>query len=224
MIEAIARPKLRDVVLSRLRDFIIQGALKPGDRLPTETDLAALFGVSRLSLREATKSLELLGILEARPGKGLTVGCVNMNRMTGYLGFPPALHDIAPDVLIDTRVIIETGVLPYLERRMRDDPSIHDRLQSINRRLSRARGIQQWVELDIAFHRELIVSAGLPPLASFTDVLEIFFKRFRESVKKGEWAKGIASHQAIIDDLSLGRVDDAETRLRAHIESHRGRQ
>jgi DNA-binding FadR family transcriptional regulator len=51
-------------------EYIVDASLKPGDRLPTETELAARFGVSRLSLREATKALELLGIVEARPGKG----------------------------------------------------------------------------------------------------------------------------------------------------------
>ena len=58
----------------KLTAFITSQGLKPGDRLPTEHELAASFGVSRLSLREATKALEFLGIVEAKPGCGLSVG------------------------------------------------------------------------------------------------------------------------------------------------------
>ena len=65
MLESVERSKLRDVVTTRLKSYIVNENLKPGDRLPTETELANRFGVSRLSLREATKSLEFLGILEA---------------------------------------------------------------------------------------------------------------------------------------------------------------
>ena len=96
MLEVIERSKLRDVVLSRLRKYIVDESLRPGDRLPTETELAARFGVSRLSLREATKSLEMLGIVQAKPGRGLTVGHVNMDRVTEYLGFHPALKTSPP--------------------------------------------------------------------------------------------------------------------------------
>lgn len=222
-IETIERSKLRDVVLNRLRQYIVDGRLKPGDRLPTETELATQFGVSRLSLREATKSLELLGIVEARPGRGLTVGCVNMNRVTEYLGFHPALQNVPADVLIDTRLVIETGVLRHVSLRMKDDPSIHEQLDAINDGLRRTHDVQRWVELDIAFHRELIAASGLMPLAAFNEVLAVFFKRFRESIKKAEWDMGVEGHRFIIDALRDGRVEDADRRLRSHIECHRHR-
>src|SRR5262249_30637777 len=168
---------------------------KPGDRLPTEAELAARFGVSRLSLREATKSLEFLGIVEAKPGRGLTVGRVNMDRVTEDLGFHPALHDVEPGVLVDRRVVIEVGVLPQVAARMSRDPSLYEGLHAINSELRQARTLARWVELDIAFHRGLIAASGLTPLLAFGDVLAVFFQRFRGSVKKAEWAAGVAGHQ-----------------------------
>ena len=223
MIETVERSKLRDVVASRLKEFIIEGQLRTGDRLPTETELAEKFGVSRLSLREATKSLEFLGIVEARPGRGLTVGKVNMERVTEYLGFHPALQEVSPEELIDTRVLIEVGVLPHVARRMQQDGSLYEKLSGINAELRQARKLARWVELDITFHRELICASGLSPLMAFTDVLAVFFQRFRESVKKAEWSQGIDSHQFILDKLKSGRVREADQELRIHIESHRAR-
>lgn len=221
MLATIGRAKLREVVAGRLRAYISDARLKPGDRLPTETELAAHFGVSRLSLREATKSLEYLGIVEAKPGRGLTVGRLSLDRITECLGFHPALQDADPSVLIDTRVVVETGVLQHVARQMTRGPGIRERLSSINRQLAQSRTLEQRVELDIEFHRTLIESSGLSPLSAFSEVLCVFFRRFRESVRRAEWSQGTASHQRIIDDLAAGRVESAERELRAHIESHK---
>ena len=223
MLAAVGRRKIRDVVASRLKTFISSRGLKPGDRLPTETELAAQFGVSRLSLREATKSLEFLGIVEARPGLGLTVGQVNMDRVTEYLEFHPALQKAPAVQLVQTRIVIETGVLPYVMRRMQGDGAIYKSLEAINDKLRRAKELSQWVELDIAFHRCLVESSGLSPLLAFNDLLAVFFMRFRESVKKAEWKAGIESHQRLIDALRDQKLDDACDELRRHVESHQQR-
>lgn len=223
MLETVERSKLREVVADRLKEFISEGNLKPGDRLPTEAELASRFGVSRLSLREATKSLEFLGILDAKPGRGLIVGSVNMDRVTEFLGFHPILQEVTAEELIDTRVVLETGILKHVSRRMAELPELYWRLQEINNELRQARTIQRFIELDIAFHKALIGASGLSPLMAFSDLLAVFFQRFRESVKKAEWQGGIENHQQIIDALKRGDVPFAERLLRSHIESHRER-
>lgn len=223
MLKTVERSKIRDVVAGRLKDLIAEGNLQPGDRLPTETELATRFGVNRLSLREATKALEFLGIVEAKPGRGLTVGRIDMQRVTDHLGFHPALHDVAPGELIDARIVIETGALPFAARRMQQDPSIYARLDAINAELRQVHTLQRFVQLDIRFHRELIQAGGLAPLMAFGDVLVVFFGRFRESVKKAEWQSGIERHQQIIDALRDGNVASACLLLTSHIESHRVR-
>ena len=223
MLETGGRTKIRDVVAERLKSFIVSGNLKAGDRLPTETALAVQFGVSRLSLREATKSLEFLGVLESKPGRGLSVGRLNMERVTEYLGFHPALQEITAQELVHTRVLIETGVLPHVALEMKRDASIHEELKGVNDALRRARGLQRRVDLDIAFHRGLIEASGLSPLLAFGDLLAVFFQRFRESVKKAEWRLGVEGHQKIIDALRDGDVARAAGELRPHIESHLGR-
>jgi len=218
MLNAVGRLKLRDVVAGRLKSYIVDENLKPGDRLPTEVDLAKRFGVSRLSLREATTSLEFLGILEARPGRGLSVGQVDMDRVTEYLGFHPALQEVSPHVLIDTRVVLEAGVLGHVARRMEQDPSLHEALNDVNRRLGRARGLRAAIELDRAFHHELIAASGLTPLMAFGDLLAVFFRRFGEHLDVDSAVRG---HQIIIDALKAGDVEEADREVRLHIENHR---
>jgi GntR family transcriptional regulator, transcriptional repressor for pyruvate dehydrogenase complex len=223
LFRTLPRPKIRDQAAAQIKDFIVSRQLKTGDRLPNENELAVLFGISRLSVREATKSLEFLGIIEAKTGVGLTVGQIDVARLTEHLGFHPALHGVDPIQLIETRIIIETGVLPHVARRMADDAAWFERLESIVEQSCTARDLKTWIDLDIEFHRTLLEASGLEPLVAFGDLLHVFFQRFRESVKKAEWKVGIDSHRRIIHSLAAGKVAPAVEELRTHIDSHRQR-
>ena len=97
----LERRKTSDILVDQIREYITDGALKPGDQLPTECALAEQLGVSRISVREATKTLGFLGILEAKPGRGLTVGQMDVGRLKKSLRFHPALADVSADEMID---------------------------------------------------------------------------------------------------------------------------
>jgi DNA-binding FadR family transcriptional regulator len=219
----LQRPKIRDQAAEEIKRYIVDRQLIPGDRLPTETQLAETFGISRLSVREATKALEFLGIVASKPGVGLTVGEINLDRMADHLGFHPALHRADPEQLIDSRVIIETGARSHVVQRMSEDRSISARLQALVDRFRSARDLKTWIELDIEFHRTLLEASGLQPLVAIGDLLRVFFGHFRESVKKAEWKVSIDSHQRIVDALDQGQLAVATDELRRHIESHKER-
>ena len=221
--QAIRRPKLRDQAAEQIQRYILSHKLVPGNRLPTETKLAETFGVSRLSVREATKSLEFLGIIESKTGVGLTVGRIDMERLTEHLGFHSGLLDVDSQQLIDSRVIIEIGVLPHVARNMAKDPAIVAELQALAERFRAASDLKTWIELDIQFHRTLLEASGLKPLLAFSELLNVFFQRFRESVKRAEWQLGIESHCRLVDLLATGMVTEATEELRKHIESHKER-
>lgn len=221
--QTLRRSKVRDQAAEGIKQYIIGHHLAPGDRLPTEQQLAEKFGISRLSVREATKSLEFLGIVESKTGVGLTVGRIDMGRVTKHLGFHPGLLDADPAQLIDSRVILEVGVLPHVARRMKKDKSIEKRLHALVERFRSARDIKTWIAVDIEFHQSLLEASGLEPLVAFGDLLRIFFQRFRASVKKAEWKASIDSHSKLVDLLKAGDLPAATTELRRHIESHKER-
>jgi len=216
----LKRRKTSDILVDQIKQYITGHDLKPGDHLPTESDLAKSFGVSRISVREATKTLGFLGILEAKPGRGLTVGRMDVGRLKESLSFHPAMYDVPDDELVDTRVIIETGVVPYVAARMATHPEIYDRLNELNDELRHTTDSASYVRLDAAFHQLLVESSGLTPLAAFSDLLQVFFERFRKSVKKN-WRRGVNSHQDIIDGIRDGKIPSVVDSLRLHIESHK---
>jgi len=222
--QTIIRPKMRDQVSEQIKQHIIDGKLMPGDRLPTEHQLAETFGISRLSVREATKTLEFLGIVESKTGVGLTVGRINMERMTKHLGFHSGLLDADPQQLIDSRVIVETGVLPHVLRRMAEDPSIEAGLREIVDQFRTAKDLKSMIAIDIQFHRTLIEASGLQPLVAFNELLAIFFQRFREAIGKVEYRKvGHENHRRLVDLLAAGKVEAASTELKRQIEDNKKR-
>lgn len=219
--QSILRPKMRDLVSEHIRRYILEQKLAPGDRLPTENQLAKTLGISRLSVREVTKSLEFLGIVESKTGVGLTVGRIDMGRVSKHLAFHAGLLDADPQQLIDSRVIIETGVLPHVARRMADDPSIEAHLRNLAQRFGTARDLETCIKTDVEFHHSLIEASGLQPLVAFGDLLAVFFQRFREAIRKVEWkVVGVDNHQRLVDLLAAGQVDVASAALRGQIESN----
>ena len=60
-------------------------------------------------------------------------------------------------------------------------------------------------------------------MIAFGEMLQVFFQKFRDSVKKAEWETAVASHQRIVDALRSRRANKAVAELKQHIESHRGR-
>lgn len=222
--QTIRRPKLREQVSDRIRQYIVEQKLAPGDRLPTETQLAKTFGISRLSVREVTKSLEFLGIVESKTGVGLTVGRLDMGRLTKHLGFHAGLLDADSQQLIDSRVIVETGVLPHVVRRMADDPSIETKLRSLVGQFGTARDLKTCIEVDVEFHHTLIESSGLRPLLAFNELLVVFFRRFREAIQKVEYRKiGVENHQRLVDLLVAGQVNAASAELKRQIHDNQKR-
>jgi GntR family transcriptional repressor for pyruvate dehydrogenase complex len=213
------KPKKSEVVASKIRDYIVQHGLNAGDRLPTEGELAERFGVSRVSVREATKALGFLGILEAAPRRGLTVGHISMKRLSRYLGFHFAVGNYPVDELIDTRVVIEIGGLRHVAEKMKQDPSIYDNLNEINERLRQATSVQQWIKLETEFHGTLVSASGLRGLSAFNDLLQVFFRRFRADFPLVQWKMAAKSHQEIIDALRGGDHLSATDLLTQHIES-----
>jgi DNA-binding FadR family transcriptional regulator len=218
----IRHSKLNEVVASRIKDYIIENALGEGDRLPTEQQMTEMFGVSRVSVREATRALNFLGIIESAPRRGLTIGQVDMNRVTEYLGFHFALNDYPFEQLRKTRVVIEIGAMGEAIERIASNPAIFQKLTSLNEKIRENKDVDALIASDLDFHRALIECSDLEPLIAFNSLLEVFFKRISkdEIFKKREtWLGGFESHKQILAELRARNLQKAQNLMRVHIGS-----
>jgi DNA-binding FadR family transcriptional regulator len=107
LIRPIARATLPQEIVKALTDLIMKGVWKPGDMIPSEKELALRFQVGRSTIREAVKSLAVLGVLEARAGEGSFVREATSELLSGAFRWGLLLGERNLDDLVDVRVLVE---------------------------------------------------------------------------------------------------------------------
>jgi len=215
----IRRKRLSEELTAQLRKYIIDNGLKPGDPLPTENEMVERFGVSHTVVREATKALDFLGIIDAAPRRGMIVDEFSFERVSEYFGFHFALCDYPKDELLGSRAVIEIGTLPYTMRAMKKDPALYPRLRDLAKSGPDViRADDRWIAYDIAYHRALVEASGLKPLAAMCDLLQAFFHKFREYMT--DVSGGKEAHCQIVEALHNGDADTAVGILRYHMSGY----
>lgn len=104
------RESISNSILNVITDSILSGTLKPGDKLPTELELAENLGVGRNSVREAMKMLSSLGVVEVKRGAGMFIAKSMPSSILDQLVLSLAFHQGTSKELIELRFLIEIGV------------------------------------------------------------------------------------------------------------------
>ena len=108
-------------VAERLAGEIRSGAFAPGERLPSERELARRLEVGRASVREAIAALQVQGVIETRPGSGSFVAADAAERLPAPSGLP---HDASPSDLLETRALLEPAIARLAAERGRADARV----------------------------------------------------------------------------------------------------
>ncbi len=215
----LRRRRLSEELTAQLRKHIIEHGLKPGDPLLTEQEMVERFGVSRSVVREATKALDFLGIIDAVPRRGMILDQFDFGRVSEYFGFHFALSDFPKEKLLKARAVVETGALYYVMEAMQKNPRVCPRLQTLaDAAPDTDRADDRWIEYDIAFHRGLVEATEITPLASFCDLLQAFFHKFRAAMSNFRAGKEL--HCRIVAALQAGELEKAISLLRDHLKCY----
>ena len=206
------------MIAKRIKNLIVANQLKPGDRLPTEHEMAAQFGVSRVSVREATSALGFLGVLRSAPRRGLTVGEFDAQRATEQLGFPLVLTDHPKSQLLHTRIIIETGALPHVAKNMAENPALYDQLAALHTDPGKEGvTLDERIATDIAFHRALLTASDLGP-GRLQRLAADLFRPLSRGLGPAQHGKEGARTFAHSRCVRRGDVESACAALRRHLE------
>src|SRR5688500_9401953 len=116
----IARPAIADEIVSRLIRMILDERLRPGDRLPSEHELASQMGVGRSSLREAVKTLRAMGVVDVVNGNGMFVGAGGASMSSKPLSWGLLMREGGPRDLIDSRRLVEAELASLAAQRASD--------------------------------------------------------------------------------------------------------
>lgn len=155
----VRKVRAHELVIRQIEERIVDGDLRPGDRLPGERQLSELLGVGRSSVREALRVLEALGIVVARTGQGEGSGSViaagDSGALASLLRMQLALSRYTVDDVVEMRVMTETWAARQAARRAADadDQTFLKDLAALVEAMGQA-GIDTvtFLELDSAFH------------------------------------------------------------------------
>lgn len=213
-----------DVVVQGIRQLIVDGQLRPGDRLPIERDLAAALGVSRNPLREGVRALSIMGVLETRQGDGTYVTTLDPSMLLAPMGFVVDLHDVTgANNLHAVRRILETEAAALAARDITDErlTAAADLLRRNETELALPEPDHETViENDIAFHRIIAEASGNSVLAALIHALggRTMRDRLRRSIAQpGADDTAHREHLSILAALTTHDPDRARTRMSAHL-------
>jgi GntR family transcriptional repressor for pyruvate dehydrogenase complex len=216
--EAIRRSKVYEEVARRLEQLIVE-RMKPGDMLPPERELAESFGVSRSSVRDAIRRLELVGMVEPRQGSGTVVREVSTDNLINPLTAVLVQKRKLVVELLDVRKMLE----PPLASRAASHASGNDiaELEDILRRQDeKLRRGDPAIEEDNEFHYAIAMASDNSVVLKVLDVLMDLLRETRERALQveGRPQKSIAGHRRILAAIKRHDPLAAELAMRRHIE------
>lgn len=113
--------KSNQVVITKIKELVSTGVLKPGDKLPSERKLAEDFKVGRTHVREALHKLEFYGIIKTLPQSGSVINGIDINTLDGLISDVLSLQDYDFFSLVETRLVLETNAIRLCAERWNED-------------------------------------------------------------------------------------------------------
>ena len=140
-----------DVIIRQIKELLISGQLKPGDKLPPERKLSEKFGVSRTYVRDAIRKLEFYGILKTRPQSGTFVAGMGVSALESLISDVLKIDGYSFLSLVETRQLLELSSVSHAcERHNKEDILLLE--NSLNNYLNKAGLKVRAVEEDLMFH------------------------------------------------------------------------
>ncbi|MGF6822023.1 GntR family transcriptional repressor for pyruvate dehydrogenase complex [Microbacterium sp. ZKA21] len=208
-----------DEAIEKIKAMIVSGELGPGDRLPPEKELAERLGLSRNSMREAVKALEVIRVLDVRRGDGTYVTSLEPDLLLEAISFVVDMHD--DDSMLQifaVRRMLESQATG-LAATLGDDEhvrALHDELDSVDADVS----IDDLVAHDMRFHRDIVRMAGNAYLASLIEHLSsqtVRARVWRGLTEQGAVERTLSEHRAIADAIARHDPNLATSLATAHI-------
>ena len=222
-IRKIQKVRVGDQVFDQLKQMIADGEWQPGDRLPSETELAAQFGISRVTVRQALQRLSALNLVETRLGEGSFVRKMDLEQPLDGLIPAAYLNGRSHEAVFEFREIIETASAGLAARRATaEDVAQLRQLQSRARQAADAGQNEAFAELDLAFHLRVGELTGNPLIIRTNQILRDTLRTaMTEVIDRMGCENALYFHGAIIDAIEKHDAEEASALMARHIGKNR---
>jgi len=216
--EVVRRPKVYEEVAKQLERLIVE-KMNVGDKLPSERELAELLQVSRSSIRDAIRSLELIGLVEPRQGAGTIVRERAVESPTSPFADALKRRQERVSELLDFRKMLE----PPLASRAATHASAEE-ISEMEEILQRQEAKVSQGEISIAedaeFHYSIALASGNSVVLRVIDILMDLLRDTRERSLQvpGRQEKSLAGHRRILSAIKRRDAEAAKSAMRRHIE------
>lgn len=213
--------RLSDRLAARLAAQIDGGALKPGDRLPAEWQIAEAHGVSRTVVREAVHQLKSRGLLRSRQGSGVFVAEPSAHRPLDF--DPTVLESVGAVVqVVEVRRVLEGEIAALAAER-----ATRAQVATLKRALSAIDAAEadgrDGVAEDLAFHRTIAEATGNPQFTRLLGFLEQYLREGMRITRGNEARQGAfmeqvrQEHRALVDAIAAHDPRLARRRATEHL-------
>jgi GntR family transcriptional repressor for pyruvate dehydrogenase complex len=222
-LDPMSRRPLYQQIADRLKILIVEQELQPGDKLPTEHELAELFRASRSSVREALRFLQSLGVVQIRQRHGVVIQAPAISDLMEHLAYGLRFVCEPQTDLWEARLVLEAGALPLVCARL--TPQGLTQLDEILAEMEKAIFAPPlFMKLDMEYHRTLLVLAGNTIILELAKVIEDFFSHPRNRIVTTPAQRRLFAqeHLQMRDALAASDLADAQGILLRHLWRYHG--
>ena len=222
MFTPIKNTKVYEQVIDQIKEMIKDGTLKKGDKLPSERDLVEQLGVSRASIREALRVLEIIGLLDCRQGEGNFIKHNFDNGLFEPLSVMFMLNESKPEEIFELRKVIEVETAALAAKRITEEEL--EELYKLIEEMKNSESEDDRTKIDKKFHYTIAYASRnfliLNILNTISTLMDSFIKNAREEILKKHYDNDIinSQHKSICDALSLHNPSEAAFAMRKHME------
>lgn len=214
------RKNLVEMVFSALRENILSGKHRDGDRLPSQDTLCRQLGVSRTVMREALNKLSSLGLIETRQGQGTFVRSPDAQSIMEPMYNALLLDESTTRELLETRYYLETIIVRLAAQRVEDSgvAKLEEIIKQNEKHVNNG-DLKAVVEDDVAFHQTLAEISQNSILRRFLETISAMLRRFLESYDRipGTPSRAVNYHKRILQAVAQKDHERAEAEMREHL-------
>ena len=218
-LRSVARESVVTAVARRLLDYLTSGDVAPGTRLPSERQLAQTLGVGRSAVREAIAALDILGIVDVRPGSGTYLVASSSDLLPQTISWGFMLGQPRTNDLVELRQFLETLSARLAAERADDDDDarLGERIEAMRLAVD---DVSHFVETDVAFHLQVAVTAKNTVLNDILHSVRALLFAWVELTSRDRDAaqRSYEEHLAIYRAVVARDPEAAQSAMHAHME------
>lgn len=206
--------------MEKIKELIASGQFKAHDKLPTEQELAGMFGIARNSVREAIKIFHYLGVLESQTGRGTYV-CDREKISSEALTWSILLGENDFSELIQLRAALEQfGLRSLVESHSQNPASVSGVMEGLEGAIEQIKAavekqdLEALIQADYSFHGTVIAASQNSLFTAIYRTLRAFMhEEIKKSLQNVNLQKSIREHREFVEVIKSG---DAEKALEVH--------